>query len=130
MKLFRIGVAGLVLVCALTFAVPALAKVIKGTREDDRLIGGRTGDTILGKRGNDVLRGGRGGDLIIGSAGNDRIRGGKGFDEMRGGKGNDRIRARDGKPDQIDCGPGEDTVLVDAVEDGVFGCERVKVAEE
>lgn len=51
--------------------------------------------------------------------------GGRGEDDISGGAGNDRIDARDGDQDSIDCGPGEDTVLVDTVEDGVVDCENV-----
>jgi hypothetical protein len=35
------------------------------------------------------------------------------------------IQARDGSEDSIDCGPGEDTAVVDDAEDGVIDCERV-----
>lgn len=119
--------AGLVLVCALVLAVPSVAKILKGTRGDDTLVGGNRGDQLLGKRGDDVLRGRKGSDLLIGNSGNDVIKGGKGFDEIRAGKGNDRILARDSKRDQIDCGAGLDKAVVDRNEDGIFNCERVRV---
>jgi hypothetical protein len=44
---------------------------------------------------------------------------------LLGGDGNDAIDARDGSEDAIDCGPGEDAVLVDEAEDGVVDCENV-----
>ena len=51
--------------------------------------------------------------------------GGADEDDLVGGSGNDRIDARDGAEDTIDCGAGEDTVLVDTAEDGVEDCENV-----
>ena len=41
----------------------------------------------------------------------------------------DVIRARDGRPDEINCGPGDDVAYVDRVEDGVYDCERVLAPE-
>ena len=64
---------------------------------------------------------------MLGNEGKDFIKSGKGFDEIRAGKGDDEIHTRDGKPDQIKCGPGEDTVLADEVEDDTPGCETVEV---
>ncbi|MDQ3573092.1 MAG: hypothetical protein M3383_09575, partial [Actinomycetota bacterium] len=92
--------------------------------------------------GADILRGGPGRDVLRAGPGADRIRGGKGRDVMRGGTGrdgfemrngvqlpspgNDVIRARDGRADEINCGAGRnDVAYVDAVEDGVYNCERV-----
>lgn len=127
MKWFRSGVAGLILVCLLVAAGPALAKILKGTSGDDKLIGSKNGDKLIGRGGDDILRSSEGGDFILGNAGHDFIKSGKGFDEIRAGRGDDEIHVRDGKPDQIDCGPGEDTVLADEVEEGVFDCENVEV---
>ena len=124
------GVIGLVLVCALVLAAPAIAKILKGTPGDDKLIGSNNGDKLIGKGGDDILRSRKGGDLVIGGSGNDFIKSGKAFDEIRAGKGNDEIHTRDGKPDQIDCGPGDDTVLADEMEEGVFDCENVEVLDE
>jgi hypothetical protein len=36
------------------------------------------------------------------------------------------IDARNGVEDSIDCGPGDDTAIVDAREDGVLDCENVQ----
>jgi uncharacterized protein YodC (DUF2158 family) len=44
---------------------------------------------------------------------------------MRGGGSDDVIDARDGGPDMIICGRGDDRAIVDAVEDGVYDCEEV-----
>jgi len=100
--------------------------VIKGTPRPDKLVGtGRpdkitglgAGDRIKGRGADDVLKGGKGGDVIGG---------GKGFDRMNGGPGDDRINARDGHPDEIDCGAGTDFAKVDRHEDGVYDCETVR----
>lgn len=127
----RIVIAGamLALSCALVVAVPAVAKILKGTPGDDKLIGSKNGDKLIGKAGEDILRSAEGGDLNVGGAGNDFIKSGQGFDEIRAGRGKDEVHTRDGQPDQIDCGPGEDTVLADEVEEGVFDCEHVEVLE-
>jgi hypothetical protein len=42
--------------------------------------------------------------------------------------GNDTVEARDGEKDSIDCGPGTDTAVVDAV-DVVANCETVDVGK-
>ena len=121
------AVAMLALSCALVVAVPAVAKILKGTPGDDKLIGSENGDKLIGKAGNDILRSAEGGDLVIGGADDDFIKSGRQFDEIRAGTGDDEIHTRDGTPDQIDCGAGEDTVLADEVEEGVFDCEHVEV---
>jgi Ca2+-binding RTX toxin-like protein len=54
------------------------------------------------------------------------LNGGPGEDTLRGGAGDDFFDARDGSQDLIDCGDGEDTVVVDSQEDGVFNCENVE----
>jgi RTX calcium-binding nonapeptide repeat (4 copies) len=130
MKRVLSGMAGLALVCALALSAPALAKILKGTPGDDKLIGSKNGDKLIGRGGDDILRSAEGGDLVIGNGGKDFIKAGKGFDEMRAGRGGDEIHARDGKEDQIDCGPGTDTVLADEAEDGMFNCEVIKVIAE
>ncbi|MDX6607678.1 MAG: hypothetical protein QOD14_2218 [Solirubrobacterales bacterium] len=53
------------------------------------------------------------------------INGGPGYDVITGTAGDDVINARDGGPDTIDCGAGNDTVYVDRSEDGVYDCETV-----
>jgi hypothetical protein len=55
----------------------------------------------------------------------DAINGGPGYEVLSGTPGDDVIQARDGGPDTIDCGAGNDTVYVDRSEDGVFDCETV-----
>ena len=126
MKRLLTGVAGLVLVCGLITAMPALAEVLTGTKDADTLTGTQRADQIFGRGGDDVLRGRSGSDVLVGNTGDDTIKGGIAFDDIRAGKGDDRIMARDDDPDQIKCGPGVDTIVVDRVEDGIFNCENKK----
>jgi hemolysin A len=106
--------------------------LIKGKKGRDRLFGNAGNDTLLGGKAKDKLKGGPGQDVILGGKGNDRIRGGDGENQLnmvdgveQGSPGNDVINARNGKPDEIDCGAGNDTVYVDRAEDGVYDCEKV-----
>ena len=124
----------MLLVVALAITGVAQAKNIVGTGGPDRLIGTPKADMLKGKGGRDTLIGRRGPDRLFGGAGPDTLRPGPGRDEINtrhngysaGGGGNDRILARDKRRDLIDCGAGTDTVVVDAVEDGVFNCEFIK----
>jgi Ca2+-binding RTX toxin-like protein len=92
----------------------------------NRLIGTKRHDVIYGRGGADVIKGRGGKDVLRGGRGRDRVFGGKGFDRLKGGRGGDRIKARDGRPDEIDCGAGRDVATVDRAEDGVFDCERIR----
>ena len=106
-------------------AKPAL-NVIKGNSRPNKLIGTNRSDKILGRGAADLIKGRASDDVLRGAKGGDEIGGGKGFDRINGGPGNDRINARDGHPDEIDCGPGKDFAKVDRHEDGVFDCETVR----
>jgi Ca2+-binding RTX toxin-like protein len=84
-------------VMVVVFAGVALAKVINGNDNDNRLVGTPRNDTIDGKGGDDNINGRNGNDtLILGS----------GEDIVHGGEGNDFIRAVDRSKDDISCGPG------------------------
>jgi Ca2+-binding RTX toxin-like protein len=145
---FALG-AGAV-VTAKTITGTKRGEVLKGTKKADRISGRGGDDLIKGKRGRDRLRGNRGNDTLLGGKGKDRLKGGAGEDRLLGGKGPDRIvgggganqlnmvdgveqgspgndviKARNGQPDEIDCGAGDDRVIVDRVEDGVYNCETV-----
>ena len=48
-----------------------------------------------------------------------------GYQVITGTPGADTIDARNGHPDTIDCGAGNDAVTVDRWEDGVYDCETV-----
>ena len=97
---------------------------IIGTSKGEYLAGGGHDDVIFGLGGNDTLLGGAGDDRIYGGPGNDVITGGSGADHLYGGPGSDTIYAADGERDIIDCGPGNDRAVVDAV-DKVVNCEVV-----
>jgi len=116
---------------------------IRGTEEDDRLIGTRRRDVICGlggndlirgRGGNDVIRGGRGddrlhgnrgNDRITGQSGNDRIVGGSGRDRIYGNHGNDSLFSRDGRHrDRLWGGRGRDRAKVDRA-DRVRSVERL-----
>jgi Ca2+-binding RTX toxin-like protein len=106
--------------------------LIRGKKGRDRLFGNAGNDTLLGGKKKDKLRGGAGADVLSGGPGPDRMIGGDGENQInmadgveQGSPGNDVINARNGKPDEIDCGAGDDTVFVDRAEDGVYGCEKV-----
>jgi Ca2+-binding RTX toxin-like protein len=145
---FALG-AGAV-VAAKTITGTKKGEVIKGTNGADRISGRGGDDLINGKRGRDRLRGNGGDDTLIGAKGKDRLKGGRGEDRLLGGPGKDRIvggagenqlnmvdgveqgspgndviKARNGQPDEIDCGAGQDKAIVDRTEDGVFNCEVV-----
>jgi hypothetical protein len=99
---------------------------IVGTAKGEYLAGGGHDDVIFGLGGNDTLLGGAGDDRIYGGPGNDVITGGSGADHLYGGPGSDTILAADGERDYIDCGPGNDRAVVDAV-DKTIHCEVVVI---
>ena len=113
----------------------------------------REPSAIQGRGGADDLRSGSGRETIDGGAGDDRIEGGFNHDVLTGGPGrdviygdstagncggygqsctipfgNDTIDARDGEADQVDCGAGEDTATVDALDVVAANCETVNRA--
>jgi Ca2+-binding RTX toxin-like protein len=123
---------------------------LRGTAKADQLFGRGGPDVLLGRSGKDKLRGAAGDDELKGAKGRDRLIGGGAADVLIGGKGRDTlnpgkgedgvnmrdgvelsapgrdvIRARDGSPDQISCGDGNDRAFVDEFEDGVYNCEEL-----
>jgi Ca2+-binding RTX toxin-like protein len=80
-------------------------------------------NTIDGKNGNDRITDGGRASVLHGRAGNDRIVALKGLNTIFGGQGEDVIKAKNGEYDDIDCGPGKDTVIFDVGLDQVTGCE-------
>ncbi len=95
---------------------------IHGDVED--ITGGDGNDTLAGDGGANVLKGDLSGDA---ANGNDDITGGAGADSLYGQGGNDIIHARDGEPDTVDCGPGNDSAITDTI-DTVRNCETVDAA--
>jgi Ca2+-binding RTX toxin-like protein len=87
----------------------ALAKVERGTPENDTIVGTRNADRLVGRGGNDRIEGrrgddelyggedndeafgARGEDLLDGASGTDVLLGGPGADRMRGGGGGDYL---------------------------------------
>lgn len=69
------------------------------------------------------------GERFVGASSNDRLTGGKGSDEISGAKGDDKIDIRSGGADQVDCGSGNDRVIVkraDADDEIARNCERIR----
>ncbi|QRN98182.1 hypothetical protein JRI60_03670 [Archangium violaceum] len=90
-----------------------------GKAADDTLIGGDAADNLKGGGGNDTLDGGNG---------NDSLNGGNGIDTLNGGPGNDNILSQDGNRDQVNCGPGVDSVTADNF-DQLVDCEGVQTRQ-
>jgi hypothetical protein len=83
--------------------------------------GGDGPDDITGTAAANALRGGGGGDTL---------QGGGGADALVGEGGNDTIRARDGAADTVDCGPGNDAVVVDVIDVVDADCEIVTLPDD
>jgi hypothetical protein len=96
------------------------------SQSPDVLVGLGGDDTIDAANGNDVIDGGDGNDTIYGGGNDDRVIGGPGLDSLSGEgsasgffisiAGNDTIEARDGVREQLNCGPGADTAIVDELD--------------
>jgi Ca2+-binding RTX toxin-like protein len=109
--------------------IAADARLIRGTRAPDVIVGGRGPNKIVGAGGNDVICGGFGRDRIFGGRGKDTIdgkkdadlvHGGRGSDEVDGGadrdrvfgdSGNDTVRGGPGDGDQAGGGLGDDHAM-------------------
>jgi len=94
-----------------------------GTKKADQIIGSVGADTINGRGGADTIDGGNGNDTINGGGGNDRITDigvVPDVDIITGGSGDDIIDVREGDvndaQDNVDCGPGTDTIFFDATD--------------
>ena len=91
---------------------------LRGTRDDDVLLGGDGDDRIWGRDGDDVLTGGGGRDRVWGGRGDDTIDGGDGDDRLDGGRGDDILTGGAGD-DRLSGGRGDD------VADGGDGADRL-----
>jgi Ca2+-binding RTX toxin-like protein len=90
------------------------ADQLDGAAGDDALSGGDGNDVLTAGDGNDALAGDGGADRLDAGAGGDRLDGGDGGDALTAGDGNDTLEANDrGGDEHVDCGPGEDTLLID-----------------
>ena len=106
---------------------------LTGLGGDDTLVGYDFDDTVDGGAGNDTVEGGRGNDTVTGGPGRDTIYGDAtsshcSWYSCKIPFGNDVIQARDGEVDNIDCGIGTDTAVVDKI-DVVANCETVQGAD-
>lgn len=90
----------------------------------DSVHGGQGNDTIETGAGNDTVTGDDGADSINAGDGNDNVGGGLGSDGIDAGAGNDTIGVADGIGDSVECGPGDDTVDADQL-DQLANCEHV-----
>jgi hypothetical protein len=63
--------------------------------------------------------------VFNGGDGNDSLFGGGGIDIFRGDAGDDNIVSRDGTPEQVDCGDGNDTAISDDA-DTRTSCEEIE----
>jgi Ca2+-binding RTX toxin-like protein len=130
-----------------------------GTNSNDNLEGSDQNNKISGKDGDDSISGLAGNDIICGGAGDDSIKGGDGndiilpdvsssqqfcqsnvpfgADKISGGAGDDEIWTGketfatdpDGHKDIVDCGPGDDTVLMNVRvdHDVAINCEHFTI---
>jgi hypothetical protein len=97
---------------------------VSGRAGNDDLQGGPGADQVTGGPGQDTVMGGAGNDVANGGTGNDRVFDSQGTDTLNGGPSSDLVSSRDGNPDTVNCGPGEDVAVVDPG-DTVKGCEHV-----
>lgn len=81
---------------------------IKGNGADNYLQGRDLNDRLSGRGGDDHLVGDT---AVFSDEGNDVLIGGPGEDILDGGPGSDAFYAQDGEADEINCGPGGDTVV-------------------
>jgi Ca2+-binding RTX toxin-like protein len=106
----------------------AFAKNIQGDGKDNRLVGTSKNDTIAGSGGDDNIFGKGGRDRLYGDSGADNVSGGtdpddvfggKGADDLFGNGGDDYMNSADNRGgDFVDCGPGFDSAVIDAVDFG------------
>lgn len=90
----------------------------------DRVGGGQGNDRVDTGAGDDLATGDDGDDVLITGDGNDQADGGSGSDQIDTGAGDDLVVSADGYADTVVCGPGNDTVTADQL-DQVVDCETV-----
>jgi Ca2+-binding RTX toxin-like protein len=99
---------------------------MSGGMGDDVQHGGAGNDRIFANLGVDVTFGGAGNDDLWAMAhgdvtGPDDTQG----DTLHGEQGDDTFHVRDGEPDVVDCGAGNDTVIADFKDIVTTDCEHV-----
>ena len=96
------------------------------TRAGADAVAGDDGDDVIRTgAGNDQLNAGDGDDDVDGGPGDDVIESGLGVDAVAGDDGDDDLRVRDGLPDAVRCGAGQDRVDADTLDDLALDCENV-----
>jgi hypothetical protein len=85
----------------------------------EKVAAGTGGDELEGNALANTLSGGDGADTLTGNGG---------ADTLLGDAGPDTINARDGVADDVNCGPGADTAVVDPL-DTVTSCETVRLPD-
>jgi Ca2+-binding RTX toxin-like protein len=93
---------------------------IKGSNNDDVLVGSGAGDAIYGYKKNDLILGEDGPDSLYGWEGNDTLFGGWDDDLVLGNSGNDLLFGEDGF-DTLDGGEGNDILNGGEDDDWLFG---------
>ena len=83
---------------------------LKGTQDNDNLIGTSKKDVIRGLDGNDRFNGCDKDDKLFGNSGNDGIAGGPGSDYLYAGDGNDILEGNEGR-DRFYCEGGYDKII-------------------
>ena len=84
---------------------------IRGSQDDDHLLGGVGNDEIDGQGGDDLLEGGLGADMLFGGNGDDTLLGGAKDDTLNGGNGSDVLDGGWGADVNIG-GAGDDLIKV------------------
>ena len=107
----------LVLVVLFVATATAGARVVTGTRGDDRLLGTPRADVLRGLGGTDRLISGRGTDFLDGGSGRDTYDAGPGDDLV--------ATSYDGGRDVVRCGSGLDVVNADLVDAVARDCDVV-----
>ncbi|MDJ0745530.1 MAG: calcium-binding protein [Xenococcaceae cyanobacterium MO_167.B27] len=94
--------------------------VINEADEDETLIGGNGGDSLIGGTGDDLLIGGNGRDTLAAFGGNDLLIGGNGRDGLIGGTGDDLLIGGNGR-DSLIGDTGEDLLIGGKGRDSLAG---------
>lgn len=106
-----------------------VAKLIKGSCEDDNMKGTALRDVMYGLNDEDLLRGYAGDDILVGGNGNDVLEGGSGNDTLIGGNPAESIFAGAPVPvGCVECGEGQEDE--DDHEDVKCALDRAKHEDE
>jgi hypothetical protein len=84
-------------------------------------------DADPGAGGTAMLTGDDAGNVLTVGSGSGKLVGGAGADTLVGGPGDDQFIDTDGWPDRIECGPGDDSVTADQLDQVAADCEHVTV---